>query len=44
MNSEDILQTYTLEELMELNDLSEADVLDFLLEAGLIQLPDPAPL
>lgn len=39
-----ILETYTLSELIELNDLSEADVLEVLVEAGVVELPEILPL
>lgn len=39
-----ILQTYTLPELIELNDLSEEDVLEVLVEAGVVTLPEILPL
>lgn len=33
------LETYTLEEILELNDLTETEALGLLIEAGAIQLP-----
>lgn len=47
MNIEDIerlLETYTLEEILEMNDLTEADVLFFLVEEEFITLPEPKPV
>lgn len=41
---ESILQTYSLEEILELNELTESDILHFLVEQGFIHLPDPRPL
>ena len=41
---EDILQAYSLEEILELNDLSTADVLYFLVEEEFLELPNPEPL
>lgn len=41
---EDILQAYSLEEILELNDLSAADVLYFLVEEEFLELPNPEPL
>jgi len=41
---ERILQTYTLEEIFELNDLTEEDVLLFLVEEEFLELPDPEPV
>lgn len=42
--AENILETYTLEEILDQNDLSEADVLCLLLEHELVELPEPLPL
>lgn len=39
-----ILNTYSLEEIFEMNDLQEADVLFLLYEEGLVNLPDPKPV
>lgn len=41
---ENILQAYTLEEILELNELTEEDVLLILVEQNIITLPDPKPL
>ena len=41
---EDALQAYTLEEILELNELTEEDVLYFLVEQDFITLPSPRPL
>ena len=41
---ENVLQTYTFEEILEMNDLTEADALLLLVEQDLIILPDPEPL
>ena len=41
---ENYLETYTLEEVIEANDLSTAEVLLFLLEEEFLYLPDPEPL
>jgi hypothetical protein len=41
---ENILETYALEEIFELNDLSPADVLYFLVEEDFITLPEPRPI
>ena len=41
---EDILQTYTLSEILEFNNLTEEDVLYFLIEQHFLRLPDPEPL
>lgn len=43
-NAEKVLQTYSLDEILELNDLTEADLLDLLIENGLIELPEVMPL
>ena len=39
-----ILETYPLEEILENNDLTEADVLVILIEQGVIELPETQPL
>jgi hypothetical protein len=39
-----ILETYSLSEILELNDLTEEDLLEFLVEEGMIKLPDIKPL
>lgn len=39
-----ILQTYSLEDIFELNDLTEAEVLEFLVEQKFVSLPNPRPL
>ena len=40
---ENILDTYSFEEILELNDLTEVDVLGFLIEEEFIELPKPKP-
>lgn len=37
------LETYTLDEILELNELTESEVLEFLVDEEFIQLPSPAP-
>lgn len=44
MSIETFLETYTLEEILELNDLTEADALRLLVEGGHVSLPDPRPV
>jgi hypothetical protein len=39
-----ILETYTFSDLLEINDLTEADVLEFLVEKGFVSLPEILPL
>lgn len=39
-----ILEVYTLEELIELNDLTEEDALDYLVTQGFLKLPRIKPL
>lgn len=39
-----ILETYTLEEILEYNDLTEEEVLSLLLEQDIVQLPTPTPV
>jgi hypothetical protein len=41
---EKILQIYTLEEVLELNDLTPEDALLFMSEQEFIKLPNPEPL
>lgn len=41
---ENILQSYSLEEILELNDLTEDEVLYFLVEQEFIKLPNPLPV
>lgn len=41
---ESVLQTYSLEEIFELNDLTEEEVLTFLLQQEFIELPDFLPI
>ncbi len=41
---ESILDVYTLEDILELNDKTEVDVLYFLLEEEFVELPNPKPL
>lgn len=42
--AEDLLETYYLEQLIELSNLSEVEVLAILLETGRLELPDVMPL
>jgi len=39
-----ILETYSLEEIFELNDTTEEEVLDFLVTQGFLKLPEVTPL
>lgn len=39
-----ILETYSLEEILDQNDLTETDVVLVLLENKMIELPEPLPL
>lgn len=39
-----ILETYTLSELIELNDLTEEEVLEYLVAHGILRLPMIQPL
>jgi len=41
---EKTLDTYSFEEILELNDLTEEDVLTFLVDKEFIELPDPRPV
>lgn len=40
----DFLETYSLEEILELNDLTAEDCLEFLVEEGFVELPEVKPL
>jgi hypothetical protein len=39
-----LLETYSLQDLLEQADLTEADVLVVLVEQGLLELPETQPL
>lgn len=39
-----ILETYSLQELLELNDLTEEEALDYLVTQGFLKLPEITPL
>jgi len=39
-----ILETYSLEDLLELNDLTAEDCLEFLVDEGYLELPEIKPL
>lgn len=39
-----VLDAYSLEDLFELNDLTTEEALEFMVEQGLIRLPDIQPL
>lgn len=41
---EKILQTYTFQEVLEINELTEEDVLLFLVEEEFLELPEPKPI
>lgn len=41
---EDYLETYSLEEILELNDRTEAETLYFLVDKQFVNLPNPRPL
>lgn len=41
---EHLLQTYTLAEVLEMNDLTDEEVLTHLLSAGLIEVPEVVEL
>lgn len=42
--AEHILDTYTLEEILELNELTLVDALLFLVKEEFIELPEPLPV
>lgn len=39
-----VLEAYSLEEILELNDVTEEETLDFLVTQGFLVLPDIQPL
>lgn len=39
-----VLETYSLEEILELNDLSPEECLEFLVEEGFVELPELQPI
>lgn len=39
-----ILETYTLEDILELNDKTTEDCLEYLVEEGYVRLPNIKPL
>lgn len=41
---ERMLETYSLDDILELNELTEADILLILYEGGHIELPNPQPV
>lgn len=40
LRAEELLKDFTLEELLEMNNLTEQEVIELLLEAGLINDPE----
>lgn len=44
MSYRTILETYSLEEILELNDLTAEDCLEYLVEEGFVTLPEIHPL
>jgi hypothetical protein len=43
-NIERVLQTYSLTEILELNELTEEDVVEILLRHEYIEIPNPKPI
>jgi hypothetical protein len=41
---EKLLQTYTLEEILEINEITEEEVLYFLLKMKFLKVPNPEPI
>jgi len=39
-----LLETYTLSEILEMNDLTEEEVIEYLVRHGIIDLPEIKPL
>lgn len=44
MSLSTLLETYSFVEILELNDLTEEEALDFLVTQGFLELPDIKPL
>jgi len=44
MSISSLLEAYSLSEILELNDLTEEDMLEYLVEKGIIKLPEIIPL
>jgi len=44
VSCEKVLETYTFEEILELNELTEAEFLLLAVEDNLISLPKPTPV
>ena len=44
MEYDSILEVYSLEEILEMNDLTTEEVLQFLVEQKIVEVPDPRPL
>jgi hypothetical protein len=42
--AENILQTYSLPDILDWNGLTEADVLCFLVEEEFLEIPNPRPV
>ena len=40
----ELLETYTLDEILDYNGLDEADILKELVEQGVLELPETEPL
>ena len=41
---EKFLEVYSLEDILEFNDLTEVEVLDYLIQQKFVSLPSPRPL
>ena len=44
MNYSAVLDTYELSEIIELNDLTQEDVLEYLVEHNVLNLPETLPV
>lgn len=44
MNYSAVLDTYELSEIIEMNDLTQEDVLEYLVDKGLLHLPEIMPV
>jgi hypothetical protein len=39
-----ILQTYSWEEILEWNEITEEETLEFLIDKGFLEIPQPTPV
>jgi hypothetical protein len=44
LQAERVLDTYSFEEVLELNELDEIDVLEHLINMRIVRIPEPLPV